>query len=76
MKELQYLTKTRFYALLGVSFATGERYLARQVINPAAFVDGDSPLFDHSKQAVEVAHKAIANYRAKLRLTRFNLTKN
>jgi hypothetical protein len=71
-----FVSKTRFYALLGICFATGERLLARQVLKPAAFVDGDTPLFEHSGEAIAEAHGAIASYRAKLKLSKYNLTEN
>jgi hypothetical protein len=69
-----YVNKTRFYSLLGVCFATGERYTKRGVLKPAAILDGNQPIFEHSAASIAEAHKSIADYRKNLRLTRYNLT--
>jgi hypothetical protein len=69
-----YVNKTRFYSLLGVCFATGQRYLNRGVLTPSAILDGNQPIFEHSSSALDQAHRAISEYRKNLRLSRYNLT--
>jgi hypothetical protein len=75
MSELHYISKTKFFALLGLSFLTGQRMFARGVLEPAAMLDGETPLFIHSGEAIAEAHRAIASYRARLKLSRFNINK-
>ncbi|MGA8482564.1 MAG: hypothetical protein WB696_31720 [Chthoniobacterales bacterium] len=70
----QYVSKTRFYSLLGCCFVTGERYLSRGVLHPAAILDGDTPIFEHSGKAIQESHRAISEYRQNLRLSKYNLT--
>jgi len=74
MSELpQYVSKTRFYSLLGVCFVTGERLLDRGVLRPDAVLDGATPLFIHSGEAIASAHRAISEYRQRLKLSKYNL---
>jgi hypothetical protein len=72
----QYVSKTRFYSLLGCCFVTGERYLNRGVLTPSGILDGFTPLFEHSGKAISEAHKAIQAYRNKRKLAKFNLNQN
>ncbi len=68
-----FVSKSRFYTLLGVCFATGERYLSRKVLEPSAILDGNQSIFEHSGESLSKAHTAIREYRSQLRLTRYNL---
>jgi hypothetical protein len=70
----QYVSKTRFYALLGICFVSGERYLDRGILKPAAELHGETPLFIHSGEAIASAHRSISEYRKNLRLSKYNLT--
>lgn len=69
-----YVSKTRFFDLLGVCFVTGQRLLARKVLKADAFFDGDTPLFIHSGEAIAETHRAISLYRQNLRLSKYNIT--
>jgi hypothetical protein len=73
MAPKNFVSKTRFFALLGICFATGERMLARQVLKPAGILDGEHPLFIHSGESVAEARQSMQAYRAKFKLSKYNI---
>lgn len=70
----QFISKSRFFALLGCCFVTGQRFIERGVLQPDAMLDAENPLFIHSGEKIAEAHRAIQNYRKNLRISKYNLT--
>jgi hypothetical protein len=62
---IAYVSKTRFYSLLGLCFLSGQKLLDREVLKPAAILDGSQPIFEHSAASISLAHREIQEYRTR-----------
>jgi hypothetical protein len=72
MPEKQYMHRREFFELLGMSYATGFKYIKIGVLIPDALAgkNGKFPLFDHNK--VRQHMESIERYRDTIKAAKMN----
>jgi hypothetical protein len=73
MSEIAYQLRRKFFASIGVSYITGDRYIQLGVLIPDAYHEANGkthPLFDASKREHHI--ECVEKYRAKVKAARMN----